>query len=207
MPEGGAGAPMSMGRVLLHLTPRDFGPRRCYGARVRRIPLLVGPMLVGACTGRPVVYQEGTATDPQQAECLEECDEGEVCFEGTCVGTGLIRVSLAWEVVTDLDLHVVTPEGIEIFYGNPSAAGLTLDVDDCVGGVCADNDGVHVENVFFSADAVRGTYKVFVVNFDGLRESYYRVEVVTLDGVTILEWQDQLPAVEYATSMTRTFEW
>jgi uncharacterized protein YfaP (DUF2135 family) len=127
-----------------------------------------------------------------------DCPVGEACFEDRCVGAGRMRFSLAWEVVTDLDLHVLTPAGYEIYFDNPSEGGATLDVDDCVHGGCADLYGVHVENIFLSDDALPGVYQVWIVNFDGRNDSSWRLEIVG-EGMTRQE-QDALPAIEGTSS-------
>ncbi len=172
-----------------------------------RAALAVFTVLSCACVVRPVLHQAGKDTDATEPFCDEDCPEGQVCFEGMCVGTGLVRVSLAWEGDTDLDLHVVTPSNIEVFYANPESAGLTLDVDDCVGGFCAVPGGTHVENIFFSTEAERGTYRVFVEHFEAYAEAPYRVEVVTIDGTILLQWQDVMPNTSPLQSEIRTFDW
>jgi hypothetical protein len=46
------------------------------------------------------------------------------------VAGGDIQVSVAWETVADVDLHVVDPSGEEIYYGNrSSSSGGELDID------------------------------------------------------------------------------
>lgn len=119
-----------------------------------------------------------TEGDPD-AECSipQDCGEGQTCFEGVCVGTGLVRVSLSWNAVTDLDLHVLLPNGEEISYANAITPYGELDVDDCVGGMCATQSGTHVENIFLDGSAPRGTYRIQVVNFDGRRSADYGIEV------------------------------
>ena len=77
--------------------------------------------------------------------------------------SGDVRVSLIWNNRNDLDLHVFTPGGEEIFYGSPdSTDGGFLDVDMNVGGETTKP----VENVFWDTGlAPAGTYKIFVENF------------------------------------------
>lgn len=74
-------------------------------------------------------------------------------------------VTLRWEGQADLDLHVVLPDGSEVFSGDPVLRGeggellAYLDVDanaDCV------FDGRGQENVVFEARAPVGTYVVRV---------------------------------------------
>lgn len=153
----------------------------------------------------PEPEPEPIPVDPD-VECTnpEDCDEGQTCFEGTCVGAGEFRVSLSWEVVSDFDLHVRTPSGVEVWYGEPQVASGYLDVDDCVGGDCRDNDAVHVENVFFNAGAERGTYQVWVVNFDGVNDGDFRIQVA---GATDAEFTGDLPQWTGAQSDTFTFEY
>jgi hypothetical protein len=106
----------------------------------------------------------------------DACVPGSECFEGFCVGTGTLRVSLAFDVVSDYDLHVLTPLGNEIYYGNRSVDGGTLDVDQCVGNGC--EAGItHVENIVFDATAPTGTYEVWVVNFNGGGAGPFTIEV------------------------------
>ncbi|MCA9531781.1 MAG: hypothetical protein KC543_16765 [Myxococcales bacterium] len=81
------------------------------------------------------------------------------------VGTGDVQVSLNMDVGTDLDLHVVDPNGFEIYYENEtSPEGGTLDLDS--NGGC-DLDGKNNENVTWPAGAApHGTYTVRVDNFE-----------------------------------------
>lgn len=79
-----------------------------------------------------------------------------------------LRVSLAWHNADDLDLHVITPSGREIYFANPTMqAGYyarsrrILDVDMNAGGT--QNKIDPVENIaFLKEDIQDGTYKFFV---------------------------------------------
>ncbi len=78
--------------------------------------------------------------------------------------TGQIRATLIWNNRNDLDLHMITPTGEEIFYGNSlSASGGQLDVDMNVNGETTKP----VENIFWSihSDPPEGPYEVFVRNY------------------------------------------
>lgn len=72
-----------------------------------------------------------------------------------------IRFRLNWNDAGDLDLHVITPAGNEIYWNDPLYDGGSLDVDNVDGGSSS------VENVIF-ADAAPGTYSAFVDYFDGV---------------------------------------
>lgn len=64
------------------------------------------------------------------------------------VGSGPIQISLSWGVPVDLDVHVVTPAGEEIYYGNRSdSTGGTLDLDS---NAACNIDNVDQENVVWS---------------------------------------------------------
>lgn len=113
------------------------------------------------------------------AECNgpQDCPEDATCFEGICVGTGELRISLSWNYVSDLDLHVITPAGDEISFEFREAGGGILDVDDCVGGECFDNSTTHVENIYFPMQPPVGEYRVWVNNFDGFGGGPFEIQV------------------------------
>lgn len=146
-----------------------------------------------------------SGADPN-AECTspEHCGDGETCYQGVCVGTGVVRVSLAWNVVTDLDLHVHIPNGDQISYETPFTGYGELDVDDCVSGTCVNQDGVHVENVFLDANAPRGTYGVMIVNYDGLGAADYTIDVA---GDVTASFAGHLPAAMSFQGPVHTFTW
>jgi hypothetical protein len=122
--------------------------------------------------------QDPTAVEPG-VECTipQDCGEDQTCYQGVCVGTGTVRISLAWNVVTDLDLHVRVPNGEWISYQMAITPYGQLDVDDCVSGECLDQNGTHVENVFLDGNAPRGTYGIMIANFDGRHGADYTIEV------------------------------
>lgn len=130
----------------------------------------------------PAAIEEPAPIEPEPPpnsgdECAsdEDCGSGTECESGTCVGVGVLRVTLTFSMDTDLDLHVITPSGEEVYFGNPSAAGGVLDVDTCVGS--CDVEEVHVENVVFNESMQSGFYEAYVVNFDGRAAGAFRIDV------------------------------
>ncbi len=82
----------------------------------------------------------------------------------TDTGTGDVQVTLEWAADSDLDLHVIEPDGTEIDYTNPgpSSTGGQLDVDS---NIDCENDG-GVENIFWpEGEAPPGEYLVRVEGF------------------------------------------
>ena len=87
-------------------------------------------------------------------------DDMEDTLEQMGAGHGKVNISLGWKTSDDLDLHVVTPNGSEIYYSNKSADGGVLDVDMQVIEIVASP----AEHVDF-ASPPSGTYSVSVVNY------------------------------------------
>ena len=89
---------------------------------------------------------------------------------GTEIGTGDVQITLIWSTSSDVDLHVIDPDGEEIYYADPrSSSGGWLDVDiipDC------NDDSQHVENVFWpTGQAPSGRYRVRVHLFSSICET------------------------------------
>ena len=87
-------------------------------------------------------------------------------------GYGDVQITLTWDNGADLDLHVVDPNGEEIWWGHKySASNGKLDVDDI--------NGYGPENIFWpKLEAPNGTYKVYVHHYpwtDKPKSSNYTV--------------------------------
>lgn len=113
---------------------------------------------------------------------------------------GHLVVSLTWDSEADLDLHVVEPDGVEIWKGNPNsyeapapgtppdpagyANGAQLDVDSNASCVI---DGRRLENVAWSATPPpKGHYLVRVDTFSlcGATSARWKVEAI-LEGTSV----------------------
>jgi hypothetical protein len=81
------------------------------------------------------------------------------------VGTGDVQVSVSWDVDNDIDLHVVDPNGFEVYWlDDVSPEGGTLDLDS---NAACDLDHVRNENIVWpKGTAPRGTYTIRVDNFE-----------------------------------------
>ncbi len=81
------------------------------------------------------------------------------------LGTGDVQITLRWTAPVDLDLHVVDPNGEEIWYNyRYSNSGGNLDVD--ANAYCSPLMPNPVENVYWPTNgAPWGTYQVYVVYF------------------------------------------
>lgn len=97
--------------------------------------------------------------------------------------SGDVQVSLAWNNVNDLDLHVLSPAGEEIHFAAPrSSDGGQLDVDMNAGRTLSTKP---VENIFWATrTAPRGKYTVMVnyyANRGGADPTKYQV-IVRVNG-------------------------
>lgn len=98
--------------------------------------------------------------------------------EGGEYDNATLTFTLGWNDRNDLDLHVISPDGGEIWYSNKGVDGGVLDVDmnalyslsrmlfgTDTGVSSSGNSNEPVENVSWSKDFPRGKYKVRVVYF------------------------------------------
>ncbi len=93
-------------------------------------------------------------------------------------GTGRLQINCSWDTETDVDLHVVEPNGTEIFFAQTNSSnGGSLDLDSNAGcGI----DGVNNENITYSNDAIieNGEYIVRIdywSNCDVTEQTHYNV--------------------------------
>jgi hypothetical protein len=121
-----------------------------------------------ACGGceEPSCQELLTSCENPGEECPGGCGGGQQCVNGICVGAGALAFTMTWDVATDLDIHVQTPGGSEIYYGNPSADGGTLDQDDIPGGAGS------VENIFFASMPAGGNYTYWIENLGPASSSF-----------------------------------
>merc|ERR1712224_97574 len=126
-----------------------------------------------------VLFSSGDITIPSDVmkdiigkDCYIHCHDADIVgdrLKREGARKGDITISLAWDTIDDLDLHVYVPSGKHIYYGDRfSHDGLcNLDVDMNAGG----NDSSEpVENVFCGdiekkKEAPLGHYKVVVQNY------------------------------------------
>ena len=95
-------------------------------------------------------------------------------------GSGDIRISLMWNNRNDIDLHVVDPNGEEIYYNHRTArSGGLLDIDMNASGMLR---APAVENVFWPDRAApSGTYRIYVYHYaihDRVNDTDFTVRVL-----------------------------
>lgn len=79
-------------------------------------------------------------------------------------GIGLLKVTLTWDQENDVDLHLIEPNGEEIYYGNSTSLnGGNLDIDS---NAACGIDNINNENIFYEDDEnvtiEYGEYEVLV---------------------------------------------
>lgn len=143
-----------------------------------------------------------------------ECALGFSCNEDICQQKEPYRITLRWEVDTDFDLHVRTPDGKELYFGRDNALAW-LGADDCGSEQCREPDNTHFEHAFLATilqapgtrdassqddagdsdagdDADGGApapvdlnYEYWVDNYGCQRAGDYTLEVVTRNGTVV----------------------
>ncbi len=184
--------------------------------RVYAVLLSIGVSCVTvACVEEPLIAQaerervdpsEPPIADPSEPdtgsgdECQTDSDCGNStrCDSGVCVGVGAMSVTLRFDADSDFDLHVVLPDGVEVYFANDIAEGGVLDVDTCVA-VCSAAPP-YVENVVFSGAPPSGQFAAYATNYDGRSSGVYTIEVKGEDGASLQSTNGVLDGYASATS-------
>ncbi len=99
----------------------------------------------------------GNEGDPGR---VSEIDQRVAAGGGSTAGN--LRISLAWEDMNDIDLHVLTPDDESIYFANVrSDCGAELDVDANV----VPTTRTPVENIVWSVPPRDGTYEVGIHHY------------------------------------------
>ena len=108
--------------------------------------------------------------------------------------TGEVTITLAWQTIDDLDLHIVEPGGEEIYFKNKtSSSGGTLDVDKN-----ADEDLISnpIENVFYVSKPPTGKYGVYVYYY-GAKSGAFAIPYIVY--INIGGQQKQISGTHYTS--------
>jgi hypothetical protein len=149
-----------------------------------------------ACDATPNGDSDGDGVDNNADNCpadanpnQEDTDDdgvGDACDLG--LGVGELTVTMQWDNLNDMDLHVTQPNGFRIFFGAPHdpATGGTLDQDSNIG--CVDQD--EVENIFWPSgdgrDPAVGRYTVRADEFRDCDGDSSWTITVRRDGAPVL---------------------
>ena len=105
-----------------------------------------------------------------------ECAPLASCYRGFCVGEGYVRVSVAWAVSSDFDLHVKVPDGRTLYEKMPEIERVgRLDVQQCTPSCTGDR---HIENAVLASGAPAGTYEAWVQNYDARAAGDAEIEIL-----------------------------
>lgn len=136
----------------------------------------LGATLIG-CPGDPVscVIGIGSFVSGFIADALDEAENSQGTINAAngalMGGHGDVQVTLTWNNVADIDLHVIDPTGVEIYYANSSSpSGGQLDYDNTY--------AYGPENIFWpQGQAPEGQYQVYVNHYSGSSASAYTIVV------------------------------
>lgn len=133
------------------------------GILVGAFILLICLLLMSKCHSCVRNEELAQSPEPQEEEVEDvEAIEDEDFDANDYGGNGVLKVTMAWEFPSDIDLHVIEPGGNEIYFANRrSSTSGWLDTDNLDGGRPG---SPAVENVFWET-APAGRYVVKVKYF------------------------------------------
>jgi hypothetical protein len=137
----------------------------------------IDPVVVDGPEGcdHPPADVAGKAAAGETCTRTSECAGLASCYEGFCVSESYLRVSMAWGVRSDFDLHLTLPGGRAINQQSREIEGVgRLDVEQCTKQCLGDR---HLESVVLSAKAPDGQYLAWGENFGGAAGSTAQLEV------------------------------
>jgi uncharacterized protein YfaP (DUF2135 family) len=79
------------------------------------------------------------------------------------MGSGLITITLTWDVQPDVDLHIIEPGGTHVYYGQSRGQNGYLDVDD--------TSRYGPEHYYTNCTLATGNYTVYLYFFSGYGSS------------------------------------
>lgn len=102
--------------------------------------------------------------------CGNVCESNEACLGGLCLEDLPLEFILEWEMPGDVDLHVVRPDGVLIYFARRRGP-VGDDPDDFRGELDVDDTrGTGPERIAFVAP-MPGDYLVCVNNYGGVDET------------------------------------
>ena len=124
-------------------------------------------------------------------------------------GNGVIRGQLIWETFADLDLHLILPDGQEVYYANRTVsynggrATAMLDHDN-LGGTIDMPPMRRVENIAITGTPSNGPYRFFVDSFSTPNSSdAFTLRIGSGSNAQVLS--TNLPAGQNSQSLTLNF--
>lgn len=163
-----------------------LGGMRCCGERRNNFIIVPQP---------PITIQPDTvaADDPTPPSGQTERDREDIERANDIGESGDLKVTLLWDYLSDIDLHIIQPNGRKIWYQDKRdrRTGGYLDVDNTIGGTGS------AENIFWE-NPPQGTYKVYL--------HYYRMGQGRGGECTVVVRQKGMEPQTYRVQMSRQGE-
>jgi membrane-bound inhibitor of C-type lysozyme len=126
------------------------------------------------------------STEVHESDLYDPDLDENSCQYGSCDPAPALTVTITWQEQTDIDLHLIQPDGEEVYYRNrETSAGARFIKDSCIQHNCAP-ETQRQETVEYEQATLGGEYAVFITNYDGSAPARVSLEAV-LGGVKVLD--------------------